>query len=127
MHHAVSGRAITARAPRYLSRLTARLSRTLQVHTSDSRAVVRYKDTVMTLTPTEDSLEFALSGIDRDELIRAMHVVTSHLERFGAKDSLTCTWDDPDLAAAYASRRPQLEADHARARQQSKETSAQAS
>ncbi|WP_061963015.1 DUF2218 domain-containing protein [Demequina aurantiaca] len=102
---AITGRAATERAPRYLKQLCSHLGEKLDVEFDKSGGTVRYQDVTAQLTPTDTTLEIAISGVEQLNFYRAMGIVAGHLEKFGAKDGLQVDWDDADLAAAYAAKK----------------------
>ncbi|QYJ02801.1 DUF2218 domain-containing protein [Nocardioides panacisoli] len=101
----LTGRARTDRAPRYLKQLCSHLGEKLAVEYDATSGRITYEDVTVHLTTTAASLDVALSGTERDHVLRAMGIVAGHLEKFGAREGLTCTWDDANLAAAYAAAR----------------------
>jgi len=101
----ITGRALTDRAPRYLKQLCKHLSEKIDVEYDETSGVVRYKDAVATLTATDRALEYAISGATDLHAYRAMGIVAGHLEKFGARDGLVCSWDDASVEAEYRARR----------------------
>ena len=105
----VTGRAATDRAPRYLKQLASHLSEELAVDVdADGTARVHYEDAVTTLTATARTLEYAITGEVELQVYRSMGIVAGHLEKFGAREGLACTWDDAQVEAAYEAKKAQI-------------------
>lgn len=107
----VTGRATTDRAPRYLKQLASHLSEKLDVTVAaDGSATVRYEEAIATLTATDRTLEYAITGDVELHVYRSMGIVAGHLEKFGAREGLRCGWDDPEIEAAFEAKKEQIAA-----------------
>ena len=106
---AITGRARTDRAERYLKQLVSHLGQKLDTTLEEGRGEVTYESATAVLTSTPESLEFALSAAEPLDLFRAMAIVQRHLEKFGAKVDLACEWDDDQIEADALAARAKMQ------------------
>lgn len=90
----VTGHMSTARAARYAKQLTSHWA-SHGPTTEQGGALVQHWDDghVLTLTPTTDRLDIAVTSVDDRDAQLFADVVAAHLERFGAREHLTVVWD----------------------------------
>lgn len=105
---AITGRAATDRAHRYLKQLCSHLSEKVEAEYNEEGGIVYFGDAIARLTPTDTTLEIAISGSENLAFYRTMGIVAGHLEKFGVRDNLLVHWDDPGLEAAYLAKRDEM-------------------
>ncbi|UUU29311.1 DUF2218 domain-containing protein [Streptomyces sp. CA-210063] len=90
------GRVTTDAAPRYAKQFASHFGRKVPVEeTPDGDHRLTFQDTEVVLQPADDHLLIRVTSPDASTLTTIQDVVSSHLERFGRRNELTVTWDEP--------------------------------
>jgi uncharacterized protein len=86
----------TATPERYAKQLASHLGRRCEIREeADGIRVVLADTGDCLLTSREGALDLRATAIGPDELDRVLHVVGSHLERFGQRNELQVDWHRP--------------------------------
>ncbi len=86
----------TATPERYAKQLAAHLGRRCEIREETDGIRIVLADTGdCLLTSREGALDLAATGYGPEELDRVLHVVGSHLERFGQRNELQVAWRRP--------------------------------
>lgn len=89
-------RVATDAAPRYAKQLASHFGRKIPVEETPAgghRLTFQHTDVV--LEALDDHLRIRVTAPDTTTLATIRDVVGSHLERFGRRNELTVTWDEP--------------------------------
>ncbi|CBG68168.1 conserved hypothetical protein [Streptomyces scabiei 87.22] len=90
------GRATTDAAPRYAKQLASHFGRKIPSEaTPDGGHRLTFQQTDVLLQPAADHLLIRVTAPDASALSSIREVVGSHLERFGQRNELSVTWDEP--------------------------------
>ena len=90
------GRAATDAAPRYAKQVASHFGRKIPVgETPDGGHRLTFQATDVVLQPADDHLLIRVTAPDASALTAIQDVISSHLERFGRRNELTVTWDEP--------------------------------
>jgi hypothetical protein len=90
------GRATTDAAPRYAKQLASHFGRKIPSEaTPDGGHRLTFQQTDVLLQPAADHLLIRVTAPDASALSTVREVVGSHLERFGQRNELSVTWDEP--------------------------------
>ncbi|EMF51952.1 MULTISPECIES: DUF2218 domain-containing protein [Streptomyces] len=90
------GRASTDAAPRYAKQLASHFGRKIPTEqTSEGGHRLTFEQTDVLLQPAEDHLLIRVTAPDASALTSIREVVGSHLERFGQRNELSVTWEEP--------------------------------
>ncbi|SEN15377.1 DUF2218 domain-containing protein [Nonomuraea pusilla] len=87
-----TSRVETDRAGRYLAQLCKHFARKVPAEWTDDHGTARFDWGTCVLRAHPDALTLHVEAADEESLDRVRHVVTDHLERFGARDGLRVTW-----------------------------------
>jgi len=94
--HTASATVPTATPERYAKQLASHLGRRCEIREEPDGIRVVLADTGDCLLARGDgALEMTAIAIGPEELDRVMHVVGSHLERFGQRNELQVNWRRP--------------------------------
>ncbi|MDF3143372.1 MULTISPECIES: DUF2218 domain-containing protein [unclassified Streptomyces] len=86
----------TDAAPRYAKQLASHFGRKIPVEeTPDGGHRLTFQHTDVVLEALDDQLLIRVTAPDTTTLAAIQDVVGSHLERFGRRNELTVTWDEP--------------------------------
>ncbi|MGN9761172.1 DUF2218 domain-containing protein [Streptomyces sp. SD31] len=86
----------TDAAPRYAKQLASHFGRKLPVEeTAEGGHRLTFQHTDVVLEALDDHLLIRVTAPDATTLSAIQDVVGSHLERFGQRNGLTVTWDEP--------------------------------
>ncbi len=86
----------TATPERYAKQLASHLGRRCEIREEPGGIRIVLADTGdCLLAPGDGALEMTATAVGPDELDRVMHVVGSHLERFGQRNELQVAWRRP--------------------------------
>jgi hypothetical protein len=86
----------TATPERYAKQLAAHLGRRCEIREEAGGIRIVLADTGDCLLASRDgALDLAATAQGPDELDRVLHVVGSHLERFGQRNELQVSWNRP--------------------------------
>jgi hypothetical protein len=86
----------TDAAPRYAKQLASHFGRKIPVEeTPDGGHRLTFQHTDVVLEALDDHLLIRVTAPDTTTLSAIQDVVGSHLERFGQRNGLTVTWDEP--------------------------------
>ncbi|MFY1635813.1 DUF2218 domain-containing protein [Solwaraspora sp. WMMB335] len=82
----------TPHSQNYLAQLCDHFSFAVPVHRDDDQAVVDFGFGTCRLTAGENGLSLIADAFDAISIARVEYLVGEHLERFGARESLTVEW-----------------------------------
>ncbi|WP_369172821.1 DUF2218 domain-containing protein [Streptomyces sp. R28] len=89
----------TDAAPRFAKQLASHFGRKIPVEeTPDGAHRLTFQHTDVVLEALDDHLLIRVTAPDATALAAIQDVVGSHLERFGRRNELTVTWDEPAQA-----------------------------
>ncbi|MFE5814964.1 DUF2218 domain-containing protein [Streptomyces sp. NPDC056479] len=89
-------RVATDAAPRYAKQLGSHFGRKIPVEeTPDGGRRLTFQHTDVVLEPVDGHLLIRITAPDAATLTTIQDVVGSHLERFGRRNELSITWDEP--------------------------------
>ena len=84
----------TATPERYAKQLASHLGRRCEIREEPEGIRIVLADTGdCLLVPRDDALDLSATARGPEELDRVMHVVGSHLERFGQRNELQVSWN----------------------------------
>jgi hypothetical protein len=94
--HTASATVATAAPERYAKQLAAHLGRRCEIREETDGIRIVLADTGdCLLASREGALDLRATAVGAEELDRVMHVVGSHLERFGQRNELQVHWRRP--------------------------------
>lgn len=89
-------RVATDAAPRYAKQVASHFGRKIPVEeTADGGQRLAFDSTDVVLSPADDHLLIEVTAPDAPTLTTIQGVIGSHLERFGRRNELTVTWEEP--------------------------------